>query len=204
MRMKGVLTTWNDDRGFGFVAPAVGGPDVFVHISAFPEGALRPVEGDEVGYELEFSPDGKPRAARAQTLRHVPAPARVRRPNPPQRSSRLGYVAILAFGCIVFVRALVHPLPFWVAVLYGGASVVTFIAYAVDKRAAQTDNWRVPEGSLLALGVIGGWPGAIVAQQVLRHKTLKASFQWAFWISVVVNVLGFAALSWLAALPSEL
>jgi uncharacterized membrane protein YsdA (DUF1294 family) len=39
------------------------------------------------------------------------------------------------------------------------------------------------------LGVVGGWPGAIVAQQMLRHKTQKASFRSAFWGSVVINVI---------------
>ncbi len=198
--MRGVLTTWNDDRGFGFIAPAVGGADVFVHISAFPEHALRPVEGDEVGYELEFSPDGKPRAAHAETVRAAPVPPEARRAGPLQRASRLGYLAILGFGCIAFVMALIHPLPFWVAVLYGGASIVAFVAYAVDKRAARDGGWRVPEASLLALGVVGGWPGAVIAQQVLRHKTLKVSFQVMFWVSVVVNVLGFVGLVWVASL----
>jgi len=200
VRMKGVLTTWNDERGFGFVAPAVGGPDGFVHISAFPEGAPRPGGGDEIGSELEFSPEGKPRAGRAETLKAAPMPPRARRSGPPQRSSGFGYLAILGFGCIAFVIALIQPVPYWVGLLYVGASIVTFVAYAVDKRAAVEGDWRVPEGSLLALGVVGGWPGAIVAQQVFRHKTMKASFQGMFWISVVVNVLGFVLLSRLASL----
>lgn len=195
-RLTGVLTTWNDDRGFGFVAPTIGGADVFVHISAFPEGAPRPVKGDEVRFERELSPDGKPRAGRAEVVRPAPAvPPQARRSGPPPRSGRLGYLGIVGFACIVFVLALSHPIPLWVAVLYFGASAVTFIAYAADKRAAQLDAWRVPEGSLLALGVIGGWPGAIIAQQVMRHKTMKPSFQAAFWISVVVNVIGFVVLA---------
>ena len=196
--MKGALTTWNDDRGFGFVTPVVGGADVFVHISVFEPGSPRPVAGDKVDYLLEFSPDGKPRASQAWLHPQVDAPARVRRNTPPPRSSRLGYVAILGFGCIAFVIALIYPLPYWVALLYVGASLVTFIAYAADKRAAQTHTWRVQEASLLALGVVGGWPGAIIAQQVLRHKTLKSSFQWMFWISVVLNVIGFVVLAWVS------
>ena len=42
------------------------------------------------------------------------------------------------------------------------------------------------------LGLLCGWPGALLAQQWLRHKTAKRSFQLVFWITVVVNMAGFA------------
>lgn len=70
-----------------------------------------------------------------------------------------------------------------------------FVVYAVDKSAAAADRWRVREDTLLGLGLIGGWPGAIVAQQVLRHKSNKATFRAKFWATVIVNVLGFLVLS---------
>jgi uncharacterized membrane protein YsdA (DUF1294 family) len=44
------------------------------------------------------------------------------------------------------------------------------------------------------LGLIGGWPGAIVAQQLLRHKTSKRSFRIAFWVTVVLNIAVFVLL----------
>ena len=204
--MKGVLTTWNDERGFGFVAPAVGGPDVFAHISAFPADAPRPVIGDEVGYELEFSAEGKPRAAHASIT--ALAPVRTRSPEPAPhsrltptpRASRLGYLAVLGFIGIGFVVALTRPVPYWVWVLYAGMSFATFVAYALDKRAAETAGWRLSEGSLLAMGLACGWPGAIIAQQVTRHKTLKMSFQVVFWVTVLVNVVAFVVFSWVATL----
>jgi uncharacterized membrane protein YsdA (DUF1294 family) len=52
----------------------------------------------------------------------------------------------------------------------------------------------VPESTLILLGLAGGWPGAIIAQQVLRHKSNKKDFRSAFWASVVLNVLAFVAL----------
>ena len=207
VRMKGVLTTWNDERGFGFVAPAVGGPDVFAHISAFPDGTPRPVVGDEIGYELEFSAEGKPRAGHASII--SPAPDRSRAPEPAPhplltptpRASRLGYLAVVGFIGIAFVVALIRPIPFWVWILYVGMSFATFVAYALDKRAAETAGWRLSEGSLLAMGLACGWPGAVIAQQVMRHKTLKMSFQIVFWVTVVVNVVAFVVFSWVATLP---
>ena len=98
---------------------------------------------------------------------------------------------VLAVGVALAVLALlgfVLPLPVWVPIFYAGASVVTFVVYAADKSAARAGRRRVPERVLHVLGFVGGWPGALVAQQVLRHKTRKVSFQLWFWVSVVANV----------------
>ncbi|WP_227000990.1 DUF1294 domain-containing protein [Protaetiibacter intestinalis] len=203
--MRGVLTNWNDERGFGFVTPAVGGPDVFVHISAFASGGPRPVEGDEVDYLLEFSPEGKPRAGRASVVsadaaRRAPEPVSHPRLAPARRASRLGYLAVLGFIGIAFVMALIHPIPYWVWILYLGMSFATFVAYALDKRAAATEGWRLSEGSLLAMGLACGWPGGVIAQQVFRHKTIKMSFQVVFWVTVIVNVVAFVVFSWVGTL----
>lgn len=70
---------------------------------------------------------------------------------------------------------------------YGLVSVLAFFLYWSDKRKAQTDRWRTPENVLHAVELAGGWPGALLAQQVFRHKTRKVSFQVLFWIIVVLH-----------------
>ncbi len=82
----------------------------------------------------------------------------------------------------------------WIAALYAGMSVVTFIAYAMDKSAAKRGDWRTPERTLHLLALAGGWPGALCAQQLLRHKSSKAPFRYVFWATVFVNVVGFVLL----------
>ena len=62
MRTHGTLTKWNDERGFGFISPAQGSDDVFVHISAFPRDGVRPMLNELVSYETESGKDGKQRA----------------------------------------------------------------------------------------------------------------------------------------------
>jgi uncharacterized membrane protein YsdA (DUF1294 family) len=80
-------------------------------------------------------------------------------------------------------------------VTYAVVSVVTFVAYALDKRAAADGRWRTSESVLLSLGLLGGWPGAVLAQQWFRHKTRKAAFRAAFWGTVAINVLAFVLIA---------
>jgi uncharacterized membrane protein YsdA (DUF1294 family) len=82
-----------------------------------------------------------------------------------------------------------------IAAAYAGLSVITFVVYAIDKSAARRKGRRTPERTLHLLSLAGGWPGALLAQRWLRHKSAKASFRRVFWVTVVVNVLGFVMLS---------
>jgi uncharacterized membrane protein YsdA (DUF1294 family) len=91
---------------------------------------------------------------------------------------------------------MVHPLLLPVlAGYYLLASVACFIAYARDKSAARNGRRRTPERSLLLLGLVGGWPGGWLAQQWLRHKTVKLPFGHWFRLTVVLNLM---ACGWLA------
>jgi uncharacterized membrane protein YsdA (DUF1294 family) len=88
----------------------------------------------------------------------------------------------------------------WLAAVYGVASIICFIAYAVDKSAAIHKRRRTPERTLLLLGLACGWPGGWLAQRWLRHKTVKPSFRIAYWASVGVNIAAVAGLLWLRTL----
>lgn len=70
---------------------------------------------------------------------------------------------------------------------YGLVSVLAFFLYWADKRKARADAWRTPENILHAVELAGGWPGALIAQQVFRHKTRKVSFQVLFWVIVALH-----------------
>ncbi|CAN5246199.1 cold shock and DUF1294 domain-containing protein [soil metagenome] len=185
--MRGTLTTWNDDRGFGFIsAPEV--PDnVFVHISAFPVGSPRP----QVGDSLSFGIDARPKGPEASDVRLVGLVSASRAAG----VGRLDYLAIVVFVPVAVFLALLWRAPLAVFLIYLVASILCFIAYGVDKRAATLGTWRTPETSLLLLGLAGGWPGAIVGMRVFRHKTRKKSFRVLFWATVAVNVLALVFLT---------
>lgn len=70
---------------------------------------------------------------------------------------------------------------------YAVVSVVAFFLYWSDKRKARTDSWRTPENVLHAIELAGGWPGALIAQQMFRHKTRKVSYQVLFWVIVLLH-----------------
>jgi uncharacterized membrane protein YsdA (DUF1294 family) len=67
------------------------------------------------------------------------------------------------------------------------ASGITFLIYRHDKKRAESGGWRTPEATLHLLELLGGWPGAFLAQRLLRHKTSKRSYQVSFWIIVALH-----------------
>ena len=188
MRTKGRIATWNDDKGYGFVAPLDGGQRIFIHAKAFSNRIRRPEINEVVTYSISKDKQGRPCAANAtlagDKLKEKSA----------QRASSTNIVFAAAFLAGVGAAVVLGGLPAIVLAAYGAASLVTFVAYALDKSAAQRRAWRTPESTLLALGLAGGWPGALIAREVLRHKSKKSSFRIQLWVTVMMNC---AALAWL-------
>jgi len=89
-------------------------------------------------------------------------------------------------------------LPTIVPVFYAAASIAAAIAYRLDKSAAERNAWRTSETMLHVMALIGGWPGALTAQQVFRHKSRKLSFRLAFWTTVALNCGALVWLAWMA------
>ncbi|MGX5026622.1 DUF1294 domain-containing protein [Enterobacter asburiae] len=83
-----------------------------------------------------------------------------------------------------------YPFAMWVLLI----NMLTIAIYGVDKTAARKGMRRVPEITLLAFGAVGGWPGAILGQQLFRHKTQKQPFKTWFYVSVVLSTLAMGAL----------
>lgn len=82
-----------------------------------------------------------------------------------------------------------YPVVMWLLLI----NVLTMVMYGADKMAARKGMRRVPEATLLVFGVTGGWPGAILGQQLFRHKTQKQPFKTYFIISVIVSLAVMAA-----------
>lgn len=181
MRYQGRITTWKDDKGFGFITPNGGGEGVFLHISAFSNRQRRPAGSELVTYELKVDGKGRAQAAAVAFVGEKPI-----RSAPPGRS-RIPLIFTICFLAFVVVAVVAGRLPGVVLALYLIASLVAFFAYAFDKSAAARNQWRTQESTLHLFALLGGWPGALAAQRLLRHKSAKASFQATFWVTVVLN-----------------
>jgi len=188
MRSKGKIATWNDDKGYGFIAPYDDGPQVFIHIKAFGNRDRRPEVGDVITYGAGKDEQGRARATSA-TLAGDKLKQRAER-----NSSATAISIALIFLAAVGTSVITTGQPVFIFFAYLAASLITFIAYAIDKSAAQMGRWRTGEGTLHLFALLGGWPGALIAQQTLRHKTKKTSFRVAFWLTVIMNC---SALAWL-------
>jgi uncharacterized membrane protein YsdA (DUF1294 family)/cold shock CspA family protein len=212
MRQEGVVDRWDAERGFGFIRCE--GRSVFFHVRDFRSPAGPPLVGLRVAFEEIHVGTKGPRAmsvrpagatghgGSAQGM--VPAPAQ-RRPPARQSASRrrprtsnlspvrgpglmLAWVLVLAWGG--WQQRFSVPFLLGLPVL----NAATFFAYWLDKDAARRQAWRTSENTLHLLALLGGWPGAWLAQQVLRHKSMKASFRQVYGLTVGLHLL--ALLAW--------
>ena len=185
MRYQGKITSWKDDQGFGFITPNMGGEPVFVHIKAFANRQRRPAGSEIVTYEIASDTRGR---LQARNVAYVSE--RRAAPRSSSGPSRLPLVVAALFLVFIAFFGLTARVPLGLLGLYAGASLVTFIAYAIDKSAAQSGRWRTQESTLHLLALIGGWPGALIAQNRLRHKSRKGPFLLVFWVTVLLNCSG--------------
>jgi uncharacterized membrane protein YsdA (DUF1294 family)/cold shock CspA family protein len=171
MRQIGRLTEWKDEKGYGFITPEGGGEAVFVHVRSFTNRQRRPIHNDIVEYDVVFDAKNRPQAEGVSfVVEHAP---------PPRSYGWSDVVLTFAVFFLMFVAKSVLDgvLPFPILPIYLIASSITFVTYCHDKSEARNHQWRTSEGTLHFWSLIGGWPGAALAQKVVRHKSKKQSFQ---------------------------
>ena len=205
MQRLGKVEDWNDERGYGFIAPlqtSEGGGKTFFHIRDYQQQGRRPEPGELVKYIAHRQDDVRWRATQvmraAQPSRNSKPPARkpVKPANPYTARNDLMRMALVLGYAALLAQAIARGLlPFESTFVPVLMSIVTFMAYAADKHSAERGRWRIPEAHLHLMELLCGWPGALFARRALRHKTRKPRYRVVFWMIIMLN-LG-ATLAWL-------
>lgn len=187
----GVIETWKGDEGYGFIQPDGGGKDYFFHKSAI-SNQNQPAPGQTVTFTVGRDDKGRLRAE------NVTIKGRVAKVTEPQKPAfglpELGGRGPASIGS---TRLFLFAIPFaatafaaeWgLLAIYTISSLIGFGAITLDKRFAQQKMWRIPEASLHLIELVGGWPGSGAAQQMVRHKTQKLSYQLTFWLIAALHI----------------
>ena len=182
----GTITKWNDEKGFGFITPKSGGKQIFIHINEFSKHHQRPIHGLSVAFGRKIDATGRNYAV------HVCPQKGHKKTNKADRQLFFSIILSSAFFLVVGVLVAINKLPIIVLGAYMVLSIAAFGIYQKDKSAAERDEWRTPENTLHFISLLGGWPGALIAQNKLRHKSKKLSFKIIYWATVLINCIAFA------------
>lgn len=184
--MQGKITEWHEDKGYGFIITPQRKRKIFVHISELKSKSVRPRVNTKVSFELGRDKQGRVNAINVE-IRGI--------------SGVSGAVLFgTAFVTFVIGSSIVMGGALIFIPLYLLLSLLTYLMYALDKKAAEQGHWRTPENTLHLLALAGGWPGALWAQSLLRHKSQKQPFKTILWLTIILNA---GAFSWTLSQPGH-
>ncbi|MEC4727345.1 cold shock and DUF1294 domain-containing protein [Shewanella sp. D64] len=196
MTFKGKLVQWNDTKGFGFIRPIGQQTQVFVHIKSFTNQQRRPQINQTLTFTLTKDKQGRESANQVSIFGDKAPKGNSKRANSGKLRGFLILCLVVILSGVVYQQLLPKVLP----LVYLLMSGITVIAYAMDKSAARQGKWRTKESSLHILSLMGGWPGALIAQGWLRHKSQKVSFRIALWCTIALNSM---VLIWLISASGQ-
>ena len=188
MPLKGRITEWSKERGFGYVDSE--GKRIFLHWRDFKERLKQPEPGDEILFTLGTDKQGRSCAKEAI---HAKDGGSVR------GRHWLLLAALLALPVYALVTCFEVRLAGYVTAWCLLISSATGILYGLDKRKARNKGWREPETHLHLMELIGGWPGAFIAQRRFRHKLSKGYYQ--FWFILIIGLYQYLAIDALRGWP---
>ena len=184
MRYKGTLIKWNVHKAFGFIKPKGGGADIFIHKSALSNKNRTPQMNDVITFSIIKGKNGQYCASDATFS------GEKLKDKKNKKSSHFSVYLSWLFLTVITVVYFIGQFPQKLLFGYWCISAITYLTYTFDKSKAQRGVWRIQENTLHFFSLFGGWPGAAIAQQLLRHKSQKRKFRKVFWLTVIVNLSG--------------
>lgn len=187
MRYQGKISDWRDEQGFGFVTRNGDGQRYFLHIKSMERGRRRPVLNDIVTFSLSVDSQGRSNATKVDFADH-------KRTSSLKAETAKPLYFSLAF-CMLIVAFVIAGILHWkILGYYMVVNIIVWFLYMFDKNSARSNAQRTPENTLHIFSLLGGWPGALLAQRMFRHKSSKRSFQNAYWVTVWSHCAVFALL----------
>jgi uncharacterized membrane protein YsdA (DUF1294 family)/cold shock CspA family protein len=195
MQLTGTVVFWRDDKGFGFVLCEQTGQKLFFHIRDNAKPDVRPHHGAALQFALAQDKQGRDIAAPWRLAATLTAPSaklqhKVSGAAEIERANQIALLFRVSFLGAVIIALLFGRLLYVLPLLYVEASLFTYWLYRADKEAAIARHGnRLAEESLQLFSLIGGWPGAYIAQQQLAHKRSKQSFRREFGFVILGNAV---------------
>jgi uncharacterized membrane protein YsdA (DUF1294 family)/cold shock CspA family protein len=224
MTKQGAVVRWDEAKGFGFIQSPQSNAQLFFHVRDW-RGTAAPAVNQRVSFEdihvgskgpraMDVRPENDRAASPAQPRQAVARPttqhSQQHQRKTPSRRASPSRQAPAAWPALLLMLV-------WTGLLVGGVALGrlswlflpaafilnlgTFFAYWQDKYAATQGQWRTAEDTLHGLGLLGGWPGAWFAHQILRHKSTKQAFRSVYWGTASVHVAALALWVLLPWLP---
>lgn len=224
MKKQGAVVRWDDAKGFGFIHSPQSGAQLFFHIREW-RGSAAPALNQRVRFEeihvggkgpraMDVRPDSEradmPARPRSEAARPPAQNRHAPQRTPPPRRAALSrqaspawpaHLLMLLWAGLLIAGATLGRLGWWCLPAAFVLNLLTFYAYWRDKHAATQGHWRTAENTLHVLGLVGGWPGAWFAHQVLRHKSAKQTFRSVYWATAFAHVAALALWVLLPWLP---
>ncbi|MGC4075306.1 MAG: DUF1294 domain-containing protein [Nibricoccus sp.] len=175
-RQSGRIIEWDAKKGFGFLHD--GTHRVFIHSRDFSEHRKVPAPGDVVTFVFGEDFTGRTCAKQAVITSYT---ARI------LKKQWFALLLLLVAPALAIHRLSLRFDALLLVIIAVVLSATTYFVYWWDKHKARTGGWRTAETTLHFLELIGGWPGAFIAQRRLLHKCSKVSFLIVFWLIVAVH-----------------
>lgn len=184
---RGHVIHWNDEKGYGFIQLNPKYQNLFFHISMFAYHHCRPKVNDAVIFTAEPGKNNGWQAKRVLLLQDKEAIYEnhicdIAENSQPKKFEGCVY-AVLDAVYFLILTYISLPIAITAAIL----SILTVALYSYDKKAAAAGERRIPDASFHIASLLGGWPGALFARPMLRHKIRQDRFKVFFWASIVIN-----------------
>ncbi|MDO4642169.1 MAG: DUF1294 domain-containing protein [Neisseria sp.] len=192
--LKGQIVSWDESKGFGSIQSGIEGKEVFFHLKAFHYSNLKPKEGLQVSFYCNKPiSDAKQQAVRV-VLREDEEWLYCDQPQEVGSGIKWGQLMLCIPVAAVYLYW-VSLLSWKLAAIYLVISLFAIMLYGYDKMVAKKNRLcakceqksRMPENILYLTGILGGWPGGLLAQSLFHHKTRKQQFIMMFWLIALVN-----------------